>query len=317
MAFVQKYYRFDAQFLQPWIMRMIFGALFISMVCADVYVFPEKSMPVLYFLSMIAAGVAFWNRMAICIGIALFSTFLYYSINPECIPMNNNFPDYDAILLHLVDFLFPAVIIPLLIRQSMHQKNQLMDTISALVKALDSRDSYTAAHSENVANYARLISRKMKLSRKECETIYTGGLLHDIGKIGIPENILNKKDRLTADEYNIVKKHPVIGYNTLKHVDLFKKNGILDIILYHHERYDGKGYPKGLQGSEIPLYARILCVADCLDAMLSNRVYRKGLKLDQVIRELNDNSGTQFDPAVVQLLTEDPKTLESLIRKIG
>nr|WP_285889658.1 HD-GYP domain-containing protein [Neobacillus niacini] len=178
-------------------------------------------------------------------------------------------------------------------------KKDSLDLTESLINALDSRDSYTSDHSENVSRYAMQIAEKMNLSKDLCNVIRTGGLLHDIGKIGIPENILTKTGKLTSEEYNVIKTHPVIGYEMLKHVEGLKRNGILDIVLYHHERYDGKGYPKGLKGNEIPLAARIVGVADAFDAMISKRVYRIELDMNFALNEIRRNKGTQFDPEVV------------------
>ena len=125
--------------------------------------------------------------------------------------------------------------------------------------------------------------------------------MHDIGKIGIPEHILMKNGKLTNEEYEVIKIHPTIGYNMIKHVADFHKNGILDMVLYHHERYDGKGYPAGLKGNQIPLYARIAAVADTFDAMTTERVYREELSLDYTLNEIRKNKGTQFDPDIVDL----------------
>lgn len=138
----------------------------------------------------------------------------------------------------------------------------------------------------------------MNLSKDVCSHIHTGGLLHDIGKIGISEYVLTKPDQLTSEEYDIIKQHPKIGYEMLKQVDRFKEEGIMDIVLYHHERFDGKGYPTGLKGTEIPLGARIVAVADTFDAMTSRRIYRNELDLEHTLAVIRQNKGTQFDPDV-------------------
>nr|WP_274652976.1 HD-GYP domain-containing protein [Paenibacillus humicola] len=134
------------------------------------------------------------------------------------------------------------------------------------------------------------------------ESIYIGGLLHDIGKIGISESVLLKPSKLTESEFDIIKQHPVIGYEIIKHIPQFKKNGVLDMVLHHHERYNGTGYPKGLKEQQIPLAARIMAVADSFDAMTSKRVYRENrLELQDVIEELRRCRGTQFDPVVADV----------------
>lgn len=174
-----------------------------------------------------------------------------------------------------------------------------LELTTVLANALDSRDSYTLNHSENVAKYSVQIAEKLKLSKDCCAIIRKGALLHDIGKIGISEHILMKNGKLTNEEYEEIKTHPTIGYNMIKHVADFHKNGILDMVLYHHERYDGKGYPAGLKGNQIPLYARIAAVADTFDAMTTKRVYREELSLDYTLNEIQKNKGTQFDPDIV------------------
>ncbi|WP_235867585.1 HD-GYP domain-containing protein [Ureibacillus chungkukjangi] len=171
----------------------------------------------------------------------------------------------------------------------------------ALANALDSRDHYTLHHSENVAKYSVQIARKLNLPNLSCEIIRKGALLHDIGKIGIPENILTKQDKLTDEEYEIIKNHPILGHNMIKHIVNFHKNGVLDIVLYHHERYDGNGYPMGLKGKQIPLFARIVAIADSFDAMTTKRVYRDELDLEYAINEIRKNKGKQFDPELVEV----------------
>lgn len=180
-------------------------------------------------------------------------------------------------------------------------RKDYFELTTALANALDSRDPYTRHHSENVSKYAVEIAQEMELSAELCDIIRIGGLLHDIGKIGIPEHILTKKGKLTEEEYNIIKTHPNIGYKIIKHITNFSENGVLDIVLYHHERYDGSGYPNGLKGKEIPLLARIVAVADTFDAMVSQRVYREKLDLNSTLGEIVQNKGTQFDPEIVDI----------------
>ncbi|MEH7331866.1 HD-GYP domain-containing protein [Neobacillus drentensis] len=176
-----------------------------------------------------------------------------------------------------------------------------LEVILSLAKSLDSRDPYTGSHSEKVAKYALMIAKELKLSHKDCEAVYIGGLLHDIGKIGVPEHILLKSSQLTSEEYDIIKKHPVKGFKTIEHISSFRENGVLDMVLYHHERFDGKGYPFGKKGEEIPLTARIIAVADTFDAMTSKRVYRNKLNLEYVYNEIKANKGLQFDPLIAEV----------------
>lgn len=168
-----------------------------------------------------------------------------------------------------------------------------LDTVSSLAQALDAKDPYTGGHSQRVMEYSLKIAEAMDLDERAREAISFGSVLHDIGKIGIPEQILNKEGSLTDDEYKAILEHPQIGFNIIQDLDL--DSYTKKIIHEHHERIDGRGYPSGLSGNDIHLYSRIVCVADAYDAMTSKRSYRnKPLSLEQAIEELQQNSGTQF-----------------------
>ena len=164
------------------------------------------------------------------------------------------------------------------------------------------QDLYTKQHSDRVASYASLIGEKLNLSDDEMQTLRLGSFYHDIGKVGISTNIIFKDTKLTDDEYFEMKKHTFIGSDILSNSDTFKN--IIPIVKYHHERYDGKGYPEGLKGEEIPLLTRIVSIADSFDAMTSNRVYRKQLEMDVVRNEIENGSGTQFDPKITNILLD-------------
>ncbi len=174
-----------------------------------------------------------------------------------------------------------------------------MESTNALVRAIDAKDHYTQEHSNNVAGYAVAVAKELALSDREIEIIKYAGLLHDIGKIGIAQDILIKKELLTNEEFEILKKHPVIGANILRDVKFLEKE--VPIILHHHERFDGKGYPYGLKGREIPLGARILGVVDAFDAMTTDRGYRKKLTQEAALEELQRSSGTQLEPEIVDI----------------
>ncbi|UII56144.1 HD-GYP domain-containing protein [Cytobacillus spongiae] len=176
-----------------------------------------------------------------------------------------------------------------------------LDLVVALANALDSRDPYTLDHSKNVSRLSVEMGKKMGLSAKQCEEIRIGALLHDIGKIGIREKILLKTEKLDASEYEQIKQHTLIGYNIIKHIKVFSNNSVLDSVLYHHERYDGKGYPKGLCGERIPLSARIIAIADTYDAMTSKRIYRDKLSIEHTLEEIKNNKGRQFDPEIADV----------------
>ncbi|MCQ2748556.1 MAG: HD domain-containing protein [Clostridia bacterium] len=172
------------------------------------------------------------------------------------------------------------------------------DTIDTLRKAVDKKDPYTRGHSDRVAYISALIAEELGFSVEEVETIKLGGQFHDIGKIGIKDSILTKPGKLTDEEYEEIKKHPVIGYDLLEKNNVFKD--ILPAIRHHHERFDGKGYPDGLAGNAIPLMARIVCVADSFDAMMSRRSYRDKMDLEYTMNEIRNNKGTQFDPVAAE-----------------
>lgn len=189
-----------------------------------------------------------------------------------------------------------------------------LESIEILRYTVEAKDTYTRGHSERVSEYSMLIGKRLGLSQSDIRTLKIGGLFHDIGKIGISDSILLKKGKLTPEEYNEIKKHPTIGKNILSNAAIFQD--IIPIVLYHHERYDGKGYPEGLADKDIPLLARIVCVADSFDAMTSRRSYRNKLDLDYVRNEIKSKSGTQFDPVIattfLDLLNNDYRLISEI-----
>lgn len=174
------------------------------------------------------------------------------------------------------------------------------ETVMTIARTVDAKDINTSQHSLRVSEYSVLIAKELGYNEDECENLKKAALLHDIGKIGIPDRILNKPDRLTDEEYALMKSHVEKGAQILKNFTLI--NHVEEGALYHHERYDGSGYMYGLKGEEIPLNARIIGIADAFDAMTANRVYRKKLDKDYVIREIKRGSGTQFDPKLVEIM---------------
>ena len=181
-------------------------------------------------------------------------------------------------------------------------KTLSVEVMEALAHTIDAKDEYTRGHSVRVAKYSRMLAEKLGLSQEERENVYYMALLHDIGKIGVPNAIINSPTRLTDEEYAVIKTHPGVGFDILAEI---KSRPDLTIgARWHHERYDGKGYPDGKAGTDIPFYARIIAVADTYDAMTSNRSYRKYMAQEAVRAEMEKNSGTQFDPDVVKCMLE-------------
>lgn len=185
--------------------------------------------------------------------------------------------------------------------------NELSDTYEKLEKAylesiqtlrytVEAKDTYTRGHSDRVSEYSVLIGKYLGLSQADLDTLRIGGLFHDIGKIGVPDAILQKNGKLDDDEYSQIKQHPNIGVHILSHATIFQN--ILPIVEHHHEKYDGTGYPSRLAGEDIPYLARIAAVADSFDAMTSKRAYRDSLPIDVVIAEFERCKGSQFDPNI-------------------
>ncbi len=195
-------------------------------------------------------------------------------------------------------------------------RRDYLNAIKALAAAVDAKDHYTHGHSNKVMTYSAIIAKELNLSDKEVEKIKYGALLHDIGKIGISEAVLNKPSKLTPKEFDTIAMHPILGVSIVQNIESLKE--LIPIILYHHERYSGGGYPEGISGNAIPLGARIVGVADSWDVMTSDRAYRKALPLDVALAEVKKCAGTQFDPEVVQALlqalekheTIEPVTIE-------
>ncbi len=188
---------------------------------------------------------------------------------------------------------------------SRRQKNDvkiILQSMNTFINFIDAKDPYTRGHSKRVAMYAAEIAKRMRLSDDEIQNIYYAGLLHDAGKISVPDAVLNKPGKLTEEERKMIQNHTVAGGKML--IQMTSLRGVRETALYHHERYDGTGYPDGLKGEMIPLYARIVGVADSYDAMSSNRVYRRHLTKDEIIEEIQKGSGTQFDPVIVKYMID-------------
>ena len=171
------------------------------------------------------------------------------------------------------------------------------ELLEVLVKVIDAKDSYTYQHSKRVAYYARCLALSSGFPEEAAERVYIAGILHDVGKIGMNENILNKRSALTEEEKAEASRHPIVGARIAENLNCFKD--VIPAIYYHHEVYNGSGYPEGLKGEKIPVAARILSIADAFDAMTSNRSYRVGMPVEEAVKRLVENIGNQFDPHLV------------------
>lgn len=187
-------------------------------------------------------------------------------------------------------------------------KKNYYDTVKALINAIEAKDPYTSGHAARVGKYAVAIAKEMDLNPAQVDTIRNAALLHDIGKIGVNDNVLNKKEKLTDDEFDIIKSHPSVGYDIIKDIGFLSH--VMDIVKHHHERWDGRGYPDGLFGKELPLETTILTVADSFDAMVTDRPYRKALSVETALKEIIDNAGTQFNPDIVEVSVKVLKKYE-------
>ena len=197
-------------------------------------------------------------------------------------------------------FALPAVLTRDALKRNLDLRASRVEALKALSSSVDARDKYTYDHSHRVAALAAMLAREMGFAESTVEIIEGGALLHDIGKLSVDIEILSKPGPLGPDEKACVRRHPVSSAEVVSHVELLKKS--VDVVRYHHERPDGRGYPEGLKGHEIPVGARILNVADAFDAMISDRPYRKGKTVEEAIEELKLGSGSEFDPVVVEYL---------------
>jgi len=213
-------------------------------------------------------------------------------------------------------------IIPLMLTQYIYsirirEKQALLQNVINLVRVIEAKDKYTAGHSMRVAEYAEKVARKLRLSEFEIELLKNAAYLHDIGKIRTDLSILKKPKKLKLDEWDQIKEHPTIGYEIVSDIGLQKSVSLA--ILYHHEKYDGSGYPGKLEKDKIPLFARILCVVDSFDAMVTTREYKRTFTMEEAAQELRKEAGTHFDPQIINLfckiLEEEYNVLELINQK--
>jgi len=194
----------------------------------------------------------------------------------------------------------------MLIRDKAESDQQMVGVFKGLLTTINAKDRYTFGHCERVSSYAVMIGEAIGLEIAEMQTLLHASLLHDIGKIEVPKSILNKAGKLTDEEFKLIMQHPAHSANILE--PLSSTHNLIDYVVHHHERFDGTGYPDGQKGEEICLGARILCVADCFDAMISDRPYRSSMKMDEAFEELRRCSGRQFDPVIVEAFIDRLQT---------
>ncbi|HZK83218.1 MAG TPA: HD-GYP domain-containing protein, partial [Desulfosporosinus sp.] len=178
-------------------------------------------------------------------------------------------------------------------------RENYLNTVEALVQALEAKDTYTSGHSERVGKFAVAISEELKMSEEKTQYLKYAAVLHDVGKIGVSEIILNKEGKLLDSDWEAIRSHPAIGQTIIKGIKFLFDIG--EVVRHHHERYDGKGYPDGIQGGAIPMESRIIAVADTYDAITSDRSYRKGSSHYEAIAEIKKVSGSQLDPELVEI----------------
>lgn len=277
--------------------RNFYWLLFTSMLLNGVIFRNNEYFNILFILLATNFGLAYSHKSPVYL---FLMNLIFVIIRFLFIPIESL--SLGVFITRVLTYYVTTVISATLMQHALKIKNNHLELIKALSTALDYRDSYTMNHSLNVAHYAVLIAEEMNLPRGCTDVIRTGALLHDIGKIGIPEHILMKNGQLTEEEYETIQAHPEIGYRMINHIDDYRENGVLDIVRYHHERYDGTGYPFGLKGIAIPLFARIVTVADAFDAMTSNRVYHDEFDMGYTLDQLAKNKGTQFDPEIIDTL---------------
>lgn len=218
---------------------------------------------------------------------------------------------FGVILVHLytqysywgiIFILFPVLLVKYTFTYYADSQSQFIQTVESLMNAIEARDNYTEGHSHRVAEVAAILAERMGFNEWKIEKLRIGAMLHDVGKIGISDAILNKPGQLTEEEFTIIKSHPIIGEGIIKGIKNF--DDIRMIVRHHHERFDGKGYPDGKKGDELPLEVYIIQIADAIDAMASDRPYRKGLPKDVIIKIIEENMGSQFHPNVARAYLE-------------
>lgn len=280
--------------------RIVLLTLSLGVICALMYVGGDLSTSFqhLFYLTILASASFYGIPGGIIVGVVagILSSPLLPFISVKSIPQEH----IDS-LVRFVSFVSVGLVTGMLtgsLRKRLHELNTLTDdSIRAFVRALDAMDGATAKHSEKVAEYATAIAEQMNLAPAQIDRVRWAALLHDVGKLSVPSDVLNKQGPLDDAEWEIIKRHPLESVRIVGNVT--QLHSLLPAVRHHHERVDGRGYPDGVQGAQFPLEARIISVADAFDAMTSNRAYRAALSVQDAYDELRRNAGTQFDPKVV------------------
>ncbi|WP_168118587.1 HD domain-containing phosphohydrolase [Paenibacillus sp. HB172176] len=248
---------------------------------------------------------------------AICSIVLYTALSSLILFSENKSSMQFVVLLDMLTIFLILVFIIYYVFKDLRWRNireaRHVQTIYTLSLSVEARDPYTQGHSERVARIVRIIADR--LPQLDSELAYNSGLVHDVGKLSITDSVLQKENRMTGGEYELMKTHTTIGAKLCNNLNISEE--IVEGVLHHHERFDGTGYPHGLQGEEIPLIARVLSIADAIDAMCSNRSYRSALELNHVYAELDRCKGSQFDPVLVKLVQEIWREIELLYEEEG
>ncbi|MGL6173931.1 MAG: HD-GYP domain-containing protein [Cellulosilyticaceae bacterium] len=261
------------------------------------------------FIIAILIWIKSGKNIIYCFGTNIKLTFLNYLIMvPFGIILTKAFLTYEY--WGIIFILFPILLVKYTFTYYAEAQSQFIQTVATLMNAMEARDKYTQGHSHRVAEIAVILGKELGFNQWKVEKLRIAAMLHDVGKMGISDNILNKPGKLTDEEFNIIKSHPTIGSGIIK--DIKNLQYVVPIVKHHHERYDGKGYPEGKSGEELDIGVYIIQLADTIDAMASDRPYRKGLPKEVIMEEVNKYLGTQFHPKVAAAYLKIAQTSQEL-----